>query len=1112
MKHTEFNEDLIRDTFDSATFTRGMTQIYQAGKVGPLELEEVDEAGGVVSAWVQGSGRQSYQTDVEIFFQKSGIHLWSTCDCPVGSVCKHGVAVCLELLHSAKYHSLKQKLGLVQAATPKTQSTAANTPEKDPKFDEWMMRLKRDIYGLSLYSQTIERWFRFRLFRHNKAHYSLAQANDFVQTDIEIIRHQYTRTGRLSKPKAISISDALDLDYDYRINELSQQAIQLVGSCQHKRNYYDSNPKLFAIGNAGFLVLKQLIQMGIADFKESDAALSWSEDDYLLEWHYQQTSNIPKMGKLVAKLEPQDFLVLCEPPILIDTRTRTACRVQTDLPALTIQNLLTMPATQMPQLAELMDFLDLETQRLNRYQKSIPTIAKPKIPGLEAQIIQEKPTGILKMIDGAPYPIFESYFNYGSMVLAPLNDQPLIRQRVDGVQYEIHRDLQTEQALMDTLRPYFLQSDDDAGEWMLYDSMDTQSGMKNWLEVQNALPELEQNGWKFIGFESLFYQIDTIENIQVTADTQEDWFELKFSFQMQGQTFSLANLLSPLLQEYDHSQELPEEIIIHTDEQRLLKIQRAEIAPLFDTMMELWDKESEGAYRIEPFESHLIAGLENLEMTWKGGKELRALSQKLKHFSGIEAVTPPVNLQAQLRDYQQFGLNWLNFLHDYQFNGILADDMGLGKTLQTLSFLQHLKSTQQLNRPVLLILPTSLTANWKAEAARFTPELKILALHGSERHAHFAHINDHDLIISTYALVTRDQEFLNAQCFSYLILDEAQKIKNPKTKLYKALQELNSQHRLCLTGTPVENNLTELWALFNFLMPGFLGNLPQFKQRYQKPIEKEQDHYAQTQLTQRIQPFLLRRTKHEVATELPDKTEIIRVAEFDNAQANLYETIRISMEEKVKQAVSQKGLAKSHITLLDALLKLRQVCCDPSLVNLDAAKKVKHSAKLELFMELLEDLLEGGHRILVFSQFTSMLRIIEKRLQKANIDYSLLTGNTKDRETQINQFTGGGSSVFLISLKAGGVGLNLTQADTVIHYDPWWNPAVENQATDRAYRIGQDKEVFVYKLVAANTIEEKILALQAKKQALQDQLYANGDSQTTQANLNGEDLLNLLKN
>lgn len=1109
MKHIEFTENQIRLAFEPATFTRGKTQLYLAGKVGPIKLKQVSEHGGKVSAIVKGSGRQSYLTQVEILRRDNRLRIHSTCDCPVGSYCKHAVAVCLELLNSPLYYSFREKLGFVDQLTIKTQQTA----KTDPKFDEWMKRLKRNIYGISGYGETIERWFRFRLFKHNTELHSNAKANDFAKPDIEIIRHQYTPTGRLSKPKAISIREAQSLDYDYSLNELSLQALQLLSSCQHEKGYYQTNPKLLATGNAGFLVLKQLIQMEIADFKENHAALSWSDNDHLLEWQYEETSKIPEMGKLTANLKPTDFLVLCEPPILIDTETLTACCVQTNLPAITLEGLLTMPEIYKAQFAELIDFLDIETQRLLGYQKQVPTLPLPQIPGLAIQSIREKPTGILKMVEGAPYPIFQSSFRYGKIALIPLNNKSVIRERIDGVKYEIHRDLDAEKRLFDTLQPYFLPAGQDyANQWLLYDSLDTQSGMQNWLQVQEALPKLEQQGWKFHDFESLLYQIDSIENIQVSTDTQEDWFELQFTFQVQGQTFSLASLLSPLLQDYDHSEDLPEEIIVHSDEQRLLKVQRTEIAPLFDTLIELWDKESGGTYRIEPFESHLIAGLENLDMTWKGGQELRTLAQKLKHFNGITEVTPPAALGAQLRDYQQFGLNWLNFLHEYQFHGILADDMGLGKTLQTLSFIQHLKSSQQLNQPVLLILPTSLIANWKAEAARFTPEIKVLAIQGSERHSLFEQISEHDLVISTYPLIVRDHAQLNKHNFYYLILDEAQKIKNPKTKLYKALQDLNSQHRLCLTGTPVENNLTELWSLFNFLMPGFLGNLPQFKRQYQKPIENDREQYAQTQLNQRIQPFLLRRTKHQVAKELPDKTEIFRVVEFDSAQANLYETIRISMEEKVKQAVSQKGLAKSHITLLDALLKLRQVCCDPSLIKMESAKKIKHSAKLELLMELLEDLLEGGHRILVFSQFTSMLRIIEKRLQKSKIEYSLLTGQTKHRETQINQFTAGDTSVFLISLKAGGVGLNLTQADTVIHYDPWWNPAVENQATDRAYRIGQDKEVFVYKLVAANTIEEKILELQAKKQTLQDQLYASGESQQTQANLDGKDLLALLKN
>jgi len=395
--------------------------------------------------------------------------------------------------------------------------------------------------------------------------------------------------------------------------------------------------------------------------------------------------------------------------------------------------------------------------------------------------------------------------------------------------------------------------------------------------------------------------------------------------------------------------------------------------------------------------------------------------------------------------------------------------------------------------------------NWRREAERFTPDLRVLVLHGPHRGAHFEAIGEHDLVITTYPLLPRDQETLGGQSYSFLILDEAQNIKNPKSKAAGVVRSLRTEQRLCLTGTPMENHLGELWAQFDFLLPGFLADENQFKRYWRTPIETHGDRERQMRLARRVAPFMLRRRKQDVLEELPPKTEIIRSVPLHADQAALYESIRLSMERRVRQAIAAQGLARSHITILDALLKLRQTCCHPRLLSLAAASKVKHSAKLDLLMDLLPEQLEEGRRILLFSQFTTMLGLIEQELTRRGIAYAKLTGQTLKRDEIIERFRSGEVAVFLISLKAGGVGLNLTEADTVILYDPWWNPAVETQAADRAHRIGQDKPVFVYKLITEDTVEERILALQAKKQALADAIYREGESQQAEG-LTAEDL------
>jgi SNF2 family DNA or RNA helicase len=370
--------------------------------------------------------------------------------------------------------------------------------------------------------------------------------------------------------------------------------------------------------------------------------------------------------------------------------------------------------------------------------------------------------------------------------------------------------------------------------------------------------------------------------------------------------------------------------------------------------------------------------------------------------------------------------------------------------------------------------------------------LKVLVLQGQQRARRFSDLADHDVVLTTYPLLARDQAVLTAQPWHLLILDEAQMIRNPRAQASRVLREIDARHRVGLTGTPMENHLGDLWSLFDVLLPGLLGDARQFRRTFRTPIEKHGNQSVTEHLRRRIRPFLLRRTKAQVAAELPEKTEIIRGVVLEGRQRELYETVRLAMHQRVREEIERQGLARSHIVVLDALLKLRQVCCDPRLMPGDRAHGIEDSAKLDVMMEMLPELVEEGRRILLFSQFTRMLALIEERVRGAGIGYVKLTGRTRDREGPVQRFQRGEVPLFLISLKAGGVGLNLTAADTVIHYDPWWNPAVERQATDRAHRIGQRQRVFVYKLLCEDTVEDKIHALQQRKQALADRLYACG--------------------
>jgi SNF2 family DNA or RNA helicase len=530
---------------------------------------------------------------------------------------------------------------------------------------------------------------------------------------------------------------------------------------------------------------------------------------------------------------------------------------------------------------------------------------------------------------------------------------------------------------------------------------------------------------------------------------------------------------------------------------------------MLGVLLELFDPKAldrGGRLRLSKLRAAELSGIAggNAEWRWLGGKDLSELSQKLRHFGGIQPVTPSPNLRAELRGYQQSGLNWLQFLREYSLAGILADDMGLGKTVQALAHLLHERESGRMDRPSLVVAPTSLMTNWRQEAERFAPGLKLLVLHGLDRKQHFESLKDYDVIVTSYPLLPRDQATLLEQEFHYVILDEAQFIKNPKTQYAQIVCQLKARHRLCLTGTPMENHLGELWSLFNFLLPGFLADEVRFRKVFRNPIEKGRSEERRKLLAQRVAPFMLRRRKEEVVKELPPKTEIVQNVELTGAQRDLYETIRLAMHTRVREEVARKGLSRSHIIILDALLKLRQVCCDPRLLPMESAKKVKESAKLQLLMDLLPEMISEGRRILLFSQFTTMLGLIEEELARAAIPYVLLTGQTTDRATPIERFQKGEVPLFLISLKAGGTGLNLTAADTVIHYDPWWNPAVENQATDRAHRIGQDKKVFVYKLMTVGTVEAKILEMQVRKRELVEGLL--NEDRKESVNLKSEDL------
>ena len=625
-----------------------------------------------------------------------------------------------------------------------------------------------------------------------------------------------------------------------------------------------------------------------------------------------------------------------------------------------------------------------------------------------------------------------------------------------------------------------------------------------------ALPRLEA-----LGFE---VEVDPGYAHQVTQGSPEwyaslrpveervDWFQLELGIDTEAGRVDLLPTLLELLA--DACGEGGLESLL--DRQRLLAIpvrghehlvvSSERLRALMRVVVELYDGESAGRARFgcSAVGTGAVAALDELfaqegeAITFEGVPE--ALKRIRPSRRLVKKQLAPAGLHATLRPYQEEGLAWLQGLVAEGIGGVLADDMGLGKTLQTIAHLMVEKAAGRLTRPAMVVAPKSLVQNWSREAKRFAPSLRQLVLQGPGRHSLYPRLGEVDLVLTSYPILVRDQERFEAQEFHIVVLDEAQAIKNPRSHTHLAARKVQAEHRLCLTGTPVENHLGELWALFDFLSPGFLGSAQHFRTWYRQPIEQAADAERLSVLRERVKPYLLRRMKSEVARELPPKTQVLVPVELVGKQRDLYEHIRVAAHAQVRRTIAKNGLAASAVPILGALTKLRQVCCDPRLVKLDAARFVRESAKHERLLELLEHELAGGHRALVFSQFTSMLALISQSLEARSVKHLVLTGESRDRQGLVDAFEAGQADVFLISLKAGGTGSNLVSADTVIHYDHWWNPQAQAQATDRAYRIGQKRPVFVHDLYVAGSVEERMLELQERKRGLADAILGQGAS------------------
>ncbi len=1071
----DWNE-FVKNEVSQTTFSRGLNY-FNKKNVTSVQAA-VSEAAVLIRSKTKGSYRNSYQQNIEIYFHNDEpVRLSGMCSCPVGYNCKHVVAAVLEY---AKRQFFQQQ-------------------ENELACFDWLDSLDETEQNLV---DPGKDFIAYVLYENTKN----------GQIAVGTVRTREKKTGGLTKGKQIFLYTVLDeTTYSYSSLQVLPEDKEIVSMLMSQLESRYSYKDALLEGVLGGLALMKIVNTGRAFWADHQGTPLFVSAERKLELNWVQTQS--GEFKLQLQAGPKTHILPLEPPFYLDGEEGLVGHLDAGgLSGRQLQKLLTMPPVPEKRAEEFSQRLLVEHPEL-----LIPPPVEIELRDLaDARF---RPHIVLRGDRDLKIHYMELIFDYDGIKIQTPKPETVTTVKTDSGFVRVFRNLDQEMNAVETLTK--------AGfvEGMLDQRLCLSNPVNSsvidkarcWSDfLEKTIPELEQADWIVEVDESFELDFQNVQNFDAEIEqTDNDWFQMSFNVMVNGQPMPLLPLIVPVLEHYD-LEDLPETVTIPVNEHQFINIESEQIRPFLEILYELFDSmrvDEQGNARVSRFDAALVSEMDEHcygLFSMKGGEQLIETGRKLRDFSGLTEAPVPKGLKAELRDYQKTGLNWMQFLREYHFGGILADDMGLGKTVQTLAHLLLEKESGRMDKPCLIVAPTSLMSNWKREAQRFTPNLKVLVLQGADRKQKFKDIAEHDLVLTTYPLLPRDKEFLLEHHYYYLILDEAQVIKNPKAQASQIVRTIPADNRLSLTGTPMENHLGELWAQFDFLMPGFLGNQETFKKQYRTPIEVHGDAVQNQKLSKRIKPFMLRRTKQEVIAELPEKTEIIRSVPLHDKQAALYESIRVAMEEKVRKTIAEKGLARSHIMILDALLKLRQTCCDPRIVSLDKAKKIKQSAKMDLLLEMLDELLEEGRKILVFSSFTKMLGLIETELKSRNISYTKLTGQTRKRDEAIERFKQGKVDVFLISLKAGGVGLNLTEADTVIIYDPWWNPAVESQAADRVYRIGQDKAVFVYKLITEETVEEKIIALQEKKRALAEGVYREG-SKAEKFELTSEDLDELFK-
>lgn len=1098
--------------------------LFRQSAVVRIDVEEEGKGVWRIGGDVQGTQPEPYALSVELVLAPNGqVRSWTgECTCPVGEDCKHAVALTLKALDmrpgaepAPRSPPTAQAAQALQAMQERVAAQAR--AEAEARLVRWLndWDLAADNAAPPLAGAQADRpeCYLYLLSTIGRLR------NGAPQLQIEAVVSYPKLTGGWAKPKAVRTQPGPGQAVYDRATDADRQLLQLLRAMPRSVGYYSAYsgaPTGVLEGAVGLLALQQAAATGrlFVDAGGSTVGvpLRWG-DPLPIAWAWKEkvTSGGGHGGDnawtLQARL-PSASATLCanHPPLYLDVAQGLCGPVSAE-------------GLSPEQLELLLQAPPLAAAALQKHHAEVASrlggmLPLPPVLSPLTRVQGVRPVARLHLapvpeadVPGLGLITAQLRFDYqGHVGWWAGQDLSVLVTGADGSQVLLQRDAAAELDAIERLMDLGLLATDDGlfgipGE-------ESQDDWMHWFD--NGFSVLREAGFVLTqdaALDGWITHADTLDvSLQPSGEDEatSPWFALSLGMEINGVRHNILPLLPLLIAAA--AQQPPDPV---TGQPQLppfaylrgvgtsgfVRVPTDALRPWMAALLDLVGD------RVHDFrgDSLKLSRMDALRTSaalgegavWQGADALRAMVAQLLGVGALPEVPLPASVRATLRPYQQQGLNWLQFLSAHGLAGVLADDMGLGKTLQTLAHIQVEKDAGRLTAPALVIAPVSLMGNWQREAARFCPGLRCLVLHGAGRHGMADTVTEHDLVIAPYSLLQRDRERWLAHQWHLVVLDEAQNIKNASTHAAQVVSQLQARHRLCLSGTPMENHLGEIWSLFHFLMPGFLGSQTRFKEVFRTPIEKQGDGARMAQLRSRITPFMLRRTKALVAGELPPKVESVMPVELTGTQADLYETIRLGMEKTVREALQTKGLAKSQITILDALLKLRQVCCHPQLVPLDAAKKVKTSAKLDQLMALLPEMLAEGRRILLFSQFTSMLTLIEAELKKRNLPWVKLTGQSQKRDAIIEQFTSGQVPLFLVSLKAGGVGLNLPQADTVIHYDPWWNPAVENQATDRAHRIGQTQSVWVIKLVAQGTIEERILALQERKAQLAGSLYSD---------------------